>query len=238
VADGPTRAPRESWTPLEIRALRDDDRMSFRSGDADLDRFFRQFAGQNQFRHHVGVTYVAVEHRTILGFATVAAAHVEIDELPLAARRKLPQYPLPVLRLARLAVDQAGQGQGLGLELLRFVLRLALQMADEYGCVGVVVDAKPDAAAFYAKYGFIPVEAVEGRSDARPSPTPMFLPIRTIQNALGPSARKRQERGPHRMPFGPGAAGRHYGVLARAARPRGGASLSRSGRSERWPPGA
>jgi hypothetical protein len=41
---------------IEIRALRElDNRASFRSGDADLDRFFQQFAGQNQFRHHLGV---------------------------------------------------------------------------------------------------------------------------------------------------------------------------------------
>jgi GNAT superfamily N-acetyltransferase len=175
---------------VEIRALReDDDRAAFRSGDADLDRFFQRFAGQNQFRHHLGVTYVAAEDRTILGFATVAAAHVEIDDLPVVVRRKLPRYPLPVLRLARLAVDQSAQGQGLGLQLLRFVLRLALQMADDYGCVGVVVDAKPDAEAFYTKYGFVAVAAVEGRSDARPAPTPMFLSIRAIREAVGRSAR-------------------------------------------------
>src|SRR5438093_7298185 len=98
---------------MEIRALREhDDRSLFRSGDADLDRFFRQFAGQNQFRHHLGVTYVAVEDRNVLGYATVAAAHVEIDGLPPAARRKLPRYPLPVLRLARLAVPESAQAQG------------------------------------------------------------------------------------------------------------------------------
>jgi predicted N-acetyltransferase YhbS len=171
---------------IEIRALREgEDRTSFRSGDVDLDRFFHQFAGQNQFRHHLGVTYVAVQDRSVLGYATVAAAHVEIDDLPPAARRKLPRYPLPVLRLARLAVDQSTQGQGVGLQLLRFVLRLALQMADEYGCVGVVVDAKPDAEAFYAKYGFVAIEAVEGRSDARPAPTPMFLSIRAVNDAVG-----------------------------------------------------
>jgi GNAT superfamily N-acetyltransferase len=176
---------------IEIRALReDDDRTSFRSGDVDLDRFFHQFAGQNQFRHHLGVTYVAVEDRTVLGFATVAAAHVEIDDLPVTVRRKLPRYPLPVLRLARLAVDQSAQGRGLGLQLLRFVLRLALQMADDYGCVGVVVDAKPDAEAFYTKYGFVAVEAVEGGSDARPAPTPMFLSIRAIREAVGKPAPK------------------------------------------------
>ncbi len=169
---------------MEIRALReDDDRSPFRSGDPDLDRFFLKFAGQNQFRHYLGVSYVAVDQGRILGFATVAPGHVEIDGLPATMRRRLPRYPLPVLRLARLGVDQSAQGQGLGAQLLRFVLHLALRMADDYGCVGVVVDAKPNAVAFYTKYGFIRVDPVEGQSDARPAPTPMFLSIRAIEAA-------------------------------------------------------
>lgn len=171
---------------IEIRALREaDDRAQFRSGDPDLDRFFHRFAGQNQFRHHLGVTYVAVEDRRILGFATVAPGHVEIEGLPSTARAKLPRYPLAVLRLARLAVDASAAGAGLGTTLLRFVFELAARMADEYGCVGVIVDAKRGAVDFYAKYGFIPVEAVEGQADARPRPMPMFLATRAIKAALG-----------------------------------------------------
>lgn len=167
---------------MEIRALRQaDERASFRSGDPELDRFFARFAAQNQFRHHVGVTYVAVEEGRVLGFATVAPGHVEIDGLPEAARKKLPQYPLPVLRLARLAVDESFSGQGLGTQLLRFVLVLASRMSDDYGCIGVVVDAKPGAVAFYERYGFIPLDALEGASDERPEPTPMFLAIRAIR---------------------------------------------------------
>jgi GNAT superfamily N-acetyltransferase len=178
---------------IEIRSLREDDnRTSFHSGDADLDHVFQQFAGQNQFRHHLGVTYVAADGRDMLGFATVAAAQVEIDELPLVMRRKLPRYPLPVLRLARLAVDQSAQGQGVGLHLLRFVLQLALQMAHDDGCVGVIVDAKPNAEAFYVKYGFVAVDAVEGRSDARPAPTPMFLSIRAMRDAISDPPRKKR----------------------------------------------
>src|SRR5258708_6107937 len=146
---------------MQIRALREaDDRSRFRSGDPDLDRFLQRFAGQNQFRHYVGVTYVAV-----------------------AERNKLPRYPLPVLRLARLAVDRSVQGQGLGGRLLRFVLQLAGRMADDYGCVGVVVDAKPGAVEFYARYGFAPVEVVLGASAARPQPKPMFLAMRAIKAA-------------------------------------------------------
>ncbi len=171
---------------MEIRALREaDERSQFRSGEADLDRFFHRFAGQNQYRHYVGVTYVAVENESILGFATVAPGHVEIEGLPTAARAKLPRYPLPVLRLARLAVDRTAQGQGLGAQLLRFVLRLAVRMAEDYGCVGVVVDAKPEAVEFYAQYGFMRVEAVSGQSEARPRPTAMFLAMRAIKEACG-----------------------------------------------------
>ena len=43
---------------IEVRLLRqEDDRSRFRSGQPDLDRFFARYAGQNQFRHHIGSTY-------------------------------------------------------------------------------------------------------------------------------------------------------------------------------------
>lgn len=171
---------------MEIRALAEsDDRARFRSGDPDLDRFFHKYAGQNQFKHHLGVSYVAVEERRVLGFATVAPGQVEIDGLPAAMRAKLPRYPLPVLRLARLAVDETARGRGIGAALLRFVMGLAVRLAEQLGCVGVVVDAKPDAVGFYARYGFIAIEGIEGVSDARPRPTPMFLALRAIRIGLG-----------------------------------------------------
>lgn len=172
---------------MEIRALRkEDDRASFQSGAPELDRFFRQFAGQNQFKHHIGVTYVGVDRDRILGFATIAPAHVEIDDLPVPARKKLPRYPLPVVRLARLAVDESAQGQGVGAQLLRFVLTLAVRLERDYGCIGVIVDAKPEAIDFYSKYGFMAVDAVEGQSDARPQPVTMFLSM----NAINAAARR------------------------------------------------
>jgi len=171
---------------MEIRALREsDDRSTFRCGNAELDRFLHRFAAQNQFRHFVGVTYVALDESRILGYATVAPGDLEIEDLPAATRGKLPRYPLPVLRLARLAVHEEVQRQGLGRELLRFVLRVAVRMAAEYGCIGVVVDAKPEAEAFYARYGFFHMEAVEGQSSARPEPRTMFLGMRAIKAASG-----------------------------------------------------
>lgn len=173
---------------MEIRALLPtDDRAAFRSGDEALDRFFHRYAGQNQFRHHLGVTYVAVEGARLLGFVTVAPRHVEIEDLPERERRKLPRYPVPVLGLARLAVDAASRGAGVGAQLLRFVLLLALEMADRVGCAGVVVDAKAGALDFYARFGFTRLELVEGESEARPPPTAMWLPISAVRAARSSS---------------------------------------------------
>jgi len=169
---------------MEIRALaKADDRSAFRSGDPDLDAFFQKYAGQNQFKHHVGATYVAIEEGSICGYVTVAPADIEGDDLPAALRRRLPAYPLPVLRIGRLATDVATRGLGVGKALLRYAFALAREMRDKYGCVGVLVDAKPGAVDFYAKYGFVALDVVEGQSDARPQPLVMFLPLAEIESA-------------------------------------------------------
>jgi predicted N-acetyltransferase YhbS len=173
---------------MEIRALRpSDNRSVFQSGDEALDHFFHRYAGQNQFRHYLGVTYVAVEGDRILGFATVAARHVDIERLPERTRRKLPRYPVPALGLARLAVATSAQSMGIGRQLLGLVLEIAAKMAEEVGCAGVIVDAKPGAVEFYAKYGFKPIEPLEGQSEARPPPTPMWLGMNAIRRALEPA---------------------------------------------------
>lgn len=173
---------------MEIRPLREaDDRTSFHSGDPDLDRFFARYAGQNQFRHHLGATYVAVEGGGILGFATVAPGNLEGESLSLSARRGLPRYPVPVLRLARLAAGRSAQGRGVGTALLRHVCLLALKMSEEYGCIGILVDAKPDAVEFYARFGFSALEIAGGHIESRPRPVPMFLPLELVALAIAPS---------------------------------------------------
>ena len=166
---------------VETRHLQPaDDRSAFRSGDPDLDRFFLKYAGQNQFRHHLGVTYVAVEDAVILGFATVSPAELAIEDLPEDARKGLPRYPLPVMRLARLAVDERAQGQGIGGLLMKTVFVLARKMAKDFGCVGVVVDAKATAVRYYERFGFEPLDLMQGGLGDRPQPTAMFLELGAI----------------------------------------------------------
>ena len=170
---------------IEIRPLaKDDDRSGFSCGHPDLDRFFEHYAGQNQFKLQLAVTRVVVVEAHIVGFATVAASSIERASVPSARlRKRLPAYPLPVLRLARLGVDTRAQGLGIGKALLRRVLALAVEQRDSMGCVGVVTDAKPESVSFYEEIGFAPVEGVrEGLLHSEP--LPLFLAIDTIARAV------------------------------------------------------
>lgn len=171
---------------LEVRVRRlepRDDRTKFRSGNIDLDRFFQRYAGKNQFRHHIGTTYVAVQGDRIVGFVTVSSGEMVAEKLAKSLRRRLPAYPLPILRLARLAVDERFQGHGIGRLLLRAMLTLALEMRDRLGCIGIVADAKPDAVIFYSSLGFTPIDLISGALGDRPEPVAMFLPIDQIAAA-------------------------------------------------------
>ncbi|MFQ5644132.1 MAG: GNAT family N-acetyltransferase [Thiogranum sp.] len=171
-------------TDIHVRRLTaNDNRASFRCGDIELDRFFQRYAGQNQFRHHIGTSYVAVLDQQITGFVTVSMGELTAENITRALRKRLPAYPLPVLRIARLAVDLDFQKQGIGKLLLKAMLELALKLRDQVGCTGVVVDAKTGNIEFYSRLGFSRIEVVTGMLGDRPEPAPMWLPIQLIAKA-------------------------------------------------------
>ena len=86
-------------------------------------------------------------------------------------------YPtVPAVRMGRLAVDQAFQGQGLGGALLADALTRAAR--SEIAAFALVVDAKDEAAtAFYRHHGFISLPY---------SPQTLFLPLATALNPASP----------------------------------------------------
>jgi predicted N-acetyltransferase YhbS len=167
---------------VEVRQLREsDDRSQFRSGEEDLDRFFGRYAGQNQFRLHIGTTYVAVaDGGSIVGYVTLASCSIDAVRLPRKVAKRLPTYPIPALRLARMAVAHGLQRSGVGALLMKAVFLIAREQARRSGCAFVVVDAKPGAETYYERWGFefVPVEA--GQLEARPLPRPMFLELGAI----------------------------------------------------------
>jgi len=170
---------------VEIRLLqKEDSRREFSCGEPALDRFFQHYAGQSQFKLRIAVTYVASVADRIVGFATVTAASIERASLPSERlRRKMPAYPLPVLRLARLGVDLRAQGLGVGKAMLAHVLSLSVKQRESLGWLGVVTDARPQAVEFYERYGFERLTGImEGQVHG--DPTPMFLGTDTIASSI------------------------------------------------------
>ena len=131
-------------------------RSQFQSGSGDLDLWLRQTAQQHQKRG-ISKTFVAVAHAEptrILGFYALTACEVLAQDLPVELSKRLPRK-VPGIRLGRLAVDHASQGQGLGELLLLDAIHRSRLVLEHVGVHALFVDAK--AAAFYQKYGFRPL---------------------------------------------------------------------------------
>ncbi len=149
------------------------DRRSFSCGVSQLDEYLRRFARQHA-ETHVSRTYVAVDGPAIRGFYSLAMSGIRKENLPTKHANRFPNFPLPVARLARLAVDLRYQRQGLGDLLLADALQRCLRLSAEIGMIGVIVDAKDEQArGWYERYEF------ERLPD---SPLTLWLPTVAIEN--------------------------------------------------------
>ena len=135
------------------------DRSGFSCGIAALDDYLHQRAGQHQ-RDGIATTHVLTDDAQparILGFCALSAAQLHLSELQQADLKRLPAYPVPAMRMGRLAVSASEQGKGYGQLLLGHVVKLALSVRQTMGVRVLIVDAKDaQAAAFYERYGFRP----------------------------------------------------------------------------------
>jgi GNAT superfamily N-acetyltransferase len=153
------------------------DRSGFTCGKPSLDDFIRTRVSQYEKRR-LGKTFVAVSEgeKRVIGYYTLAAGAITFEHLPTEASRKLPKHPVPVILLARLAVDQSAQGNRLGEGLLLDALQRSLDLSGNLGAYAVEVGALDDAAiAFYVRYGFAPL---------LDNPKHLYLPLATIDKAL------------------------------------------------------
>ena len=82
------------------------------------------------------------------------------------------------MNIARLGVDKRYQNLGIGRKLLKAMFQLALEQKERFGCVGVVVDAKKEAVAFYKKLGFTELQIMNQKHYH--DLICMFLPIGSI----------------------------------------------------------
>lgn len=133
-----------------------DDKGSFDCGIESLNEFFKKYAGQNQ-RLSIEITYVSVlpDQNRIVGYYTLSSGSIQFQNMPTELSKKLPRYPVPVVRIGRLARDSSVKGQGLGTLLLMNACERILRISEELGIHGIEVDAKDEKAKrFYQSFGF------------------------------------------------------------------------------------
>jgi ribosomal protein S18 acetylase RimI-like enzyme len=150
-------------------------REEFDCGEDVLNGYLRRYARQNHERN-IARTFVAVDAQDrVLGYYSLSSASIEFESLPAAHAKRIPKYPVPAVRIARLAVDRTMQGKRFGGTLLADALRRILTASSEVAVKVILVDAKNESAvAFYRHYGFMELK------DATKT---LFLPIETVIEA-------------------------------------------------------
>jgi GNAT superfamily N-acetyltransferase len=128
----------------------------FDCGREELNRYLSRYAWQNQ-QAGAAQTYVGLVGDSVAGYYSLAVGHVTHEEAPERLTKGLARHPVPIMLLARLAVDRRWQGQGIGKALLKDAMQRTSQAADIAGIRAFAVHAKDDAARdFYQKFDFIP----------------------------------------------------------------------------------
>ena len=131
---------------------------AFDCGAPALNEFLSRHALGN---HQSGTakTYVATTDRHIVvGYYSLAASQILYVDAPTRLQKGTPRHPVPVVLLARLAVDRAWHGKGLGSGLLKDAILRVLTASEGIGVRALLVHAKDEAAkAFYERYDFAPL---------------------------------------------------------------------------------
>lgn len=154
------------------------DRERFTCGKEPLDRYIHVQAGQD-VKRGLAVVHVMVpsdEPARIAGYYTLSSMAIELTDLPPNMAKRVPYPKVPCFLIGRLAVASEYQGTGLGKQLLSAALHKCRDVATNYvaGRV-IVVDALDESAvAFYQKYGFVPLQAIEGY------PTRLMLAVESL----------------------------------------------------------
>lgn len=148
---------------------------AFDCGQLALNQFLQRYALVNQ-KANSAQTYVCSSNGEVVGYYSLAVGSVDAESAPSRVMKGLARHPVPVMILARLAVDQAHQRRGLGQALLKDALLRTAQAADIAGIRALLVHAKDDAARqWYESWEF------------EPSPTDsfhLFLMLKDLKSLL------------------------------------------------------
>ncbi|NBQ10171.1 MAG: N-acetyltransferase, partial [Betaproteobacteria bacterium] len=143
------------YTP--VRKLAATDQVDgFDCGQAALNQFLQRYALVNQ-KANSAQTYVCCQGDVVVGFYSLVVGSVDPQTAPSRVMKGLARHPVPVMVLARLAVDKEHQRKSLGKVLLKDALLRTAQAADIAGIRSLLVHAKDDVARrWYESWEFEP----------------------------------------------------------------------------------
>jgi len=127
---------------------------SFCCGTPALDDWLRRHAHQASASGSAK-TFVLCDDARVAGYCSLTVGQVDSADAPGRAGKGMGRHPIPVVMLARLAVDSTQQGRGNGTALLRDAIRRTLRIAEEAGIRALLthpIDA--EAERFYRRFGF------------------------------------------------------------------------------------
>jgi GNAT superfamily N-acetyltransferase len=152
---------------LRVRRLNNrTDVINFKSVNEDLNGFLKDDA-LKAHENMTSITYVCFWNRILVGFATLAAATIEVKHIDGPRIAGYTPNTYPCIRLARLAVDKNYEGRGIGPYLLLWAMGKFEKISKQIGCRYLTVDSKRESMWFYKKYDFVLVE----KTINRPHPT-------------------------------------------------------------------
>jgi GNAT superfamily N-acetyltransferase len=147
----------------------------FDCGKAPLNEYLVKYALQNQASGGAR-TYVLARANRVIGYYSLAPASVAPEHAPERIMKGQGRYLVPVILMARFAMDRAEQGKGLGRALMSDALRRALTGAEVIGGRAFLVHAKDEEARrFYLKFGM---------EESPTNPLHLFLPFKDIRKSL------------------------------------------------------
>ena len=127
---------------------------TFDCGQEDLNQWLRKHALQNQGAG-AAQTYVGLVGNVVVGYYSLAVGQIEYNDAPERLRKGLARHPVPIMLLARLAVDNNWQKKCVGRALLRDAVLRTMQAADIAGIRALAVHAKDEQARrYYEQFDF------------------------------------------------------------------------------------
>ena len=155
----------------------------FDCGNAMINRYVQKNLRKRVKNHSVQGYVLSNDKNDFVGFYTLEAFTITKEIFQLSPSPSATRPLIPVIKLGMLGVDRQYQKRELGRKLLKNAIKKTSRISELAGCKGLFLWAEEEAVTFYSRLGFLPLQDI--------TPTPMFLDIETILDAIVPRDTKK-----------------------------------------------